>query len=197
MIKFWHNLALFWVKNANFFRQIFGRKYFRNHNIGPWTFSGSVGPCDKRAQVFSSSFFAVIFLSHFSTFFLRERYLFLCLLKSWTGRVVVILPKKKRRKKTKVSQGGCLINTLHAHFLLSSFRSARGPAKAAFLSSCMSRSFPPTLSRSLHYPLFLPPLIYHAMSSVYTGFFSHFKKWKKNFRRNVWLIRIQNFRNII
>jgi hypothetical protein len=36
VIKFLHNLALFWVKNANFSR-IFCRKYFKNHNIGPRT----------------------------------------------------------------------------------------------------------------------------------------------------------------
>jgi hypothetical protein len=33
--KFLHNLALLWVKNANFFRWIFRRKYWKNHNIGP------------------------------------------------------------------------------------------------------------------------------------------------------------------
>jgi hypothetical protein len=37
MIKFLHNLALFGVKNANFFRQIFWQIYFKNHNIGPWS----------------------------------------------------------------------------------------------------------------------------------------------------------------
>jgi hypothetical protein len=37
MIKFFHNLALFLVKNANFFHRFFGRKYFKNHNIGPWS----------------------------------------------------------------------------------------------------------------------------------------------------------------
>jgi hypothetical protein len=36
MIKILHNLALFWVKNANFFRWIFRRKYLKNHNISPW-----------------------------------------------------------------------------------------------------------------------------------------------------------------
>jgi hypothetical protein len=35
MIKFFHYLALFWVKNANFCR-FFWRKYFKNHSIGPW-----------------------------------------------------------------------------------------------------------------------------------------------------------------
>jgi hypothetical protein len=34
MIKILHNLALFWVKNANFL-QIFRRKIFKKHNIGP------------------------------------------------------------------------------------------------------------------------------------------------------------------
>jgi hypothetical protein len=34
MIKSLHNLALFWVKTP-FFRWIFRRKYFKNHNIGP------------------------------------------------------------------------------------------------------------------------------------------------------------------
>jgi hypothetical protein len=37
MINFFQNLALFWVKNANFFATFFRRKYFKNHNIGPWT----------------------------------------------------------------------------------------------------------------------------------------------------------------
>jgi hypothetical protein len=27
---------LFGVKNANFFAEFFARKYFKNHNIGPW-----------------------------------------------------------------------------------------------------------------------------------------------------------------
>jgi hypothetical protein len=35
MAKILHNLALFWVKNAIFFRWIFQRKYFKNQNIGP------------------------------------------------------------------------------------------------------------------------------------------------------------------
>jgi hypothetical protein len=35
MIKILHNLPLFWVKNGNFFRWIFRRKYFKIHNIGP------------------------------------------------------------------------------------------------------------------------------------------------------------------
>jgi hypothetical protein len=35
MIKILHNLALFFVKHANFFRRIFWRKYLNNHNIGP------------------------------------------------------------------------------------------------------------------------------------------------------------------
>jgi hypothetical protein len=34
--NFLHNLALFWVKNA-IFCWIFQRKYFKNHNIGPWS----------------------------------------------------------------------------------------------------------------------------------------------------------------
>jgi hypothetical protein len=37
MIKILHNLALFWVKNANFFRRFFWRKYLKNHSIGPCT----------------------------------------------------------------------------------------------------------------------------------------------------------------
>jgi hypothetical protein len=35
MIKVLHNLALFWVTKRQFFRWIFRRKYFKNHNIGP------------------------------------------------------------------------------------------------------------------------------------------------------------------
>jgi hypothetical protein len=35
MIQFLHNLALFWVKNDNFFAKFFRRKYLKNHNIGP------------------------------------------------------------------------------------------------------------------------------------------------------------------
>jgi hypothetical protein len=35
MIKILHNLALFWVKNANFFADFFRRKYFKNRNICP------------------------------------------------------------------------------------------------------------------------------------------------------------------
>jgi hypothetical protein len=37
MINFFQNLSLFRVKNADFFRKIFRRKYFKNHNIGPWS----------------------------------------------------------------------------------------------------------------------------------------------------------------
>jgi hypothetical protein len=37
MIKFLHNLALIWVKNANIFAKYFGENIFKNHNIGPWT----------------------------------------------------------------------------------------------------------------------------------------------------------------
>jgi hypothetical protein len=35
MIKILHNLALFWVKNANFFAEFFGENILKNHNIGP------------------------------------------------------------------------------------------------------------------------------------------------------------------
>jgi hypothetical protein len=35
MIKFLHILALFWVKNANFFTEFIGENIFKNHNIGP------------------------------------------------------------------------------------------------------------------------------------------------------------------
>jgi hypothetical protein len=35
MIKILHNLALFWVKNTNFFRRKIRQKYLKNHNIGP------------------------------------------------------------------------------------------------------------------------------------------------------------------
>jgi hypothetical protein len=38
VIKFLQQLALVWAKNAKFFRQIFRRKYSKNHNIGPRTF---------------------------------------------------------------------------------------------------------------------------------------------------------------
>jgi hypothetical protein len=34
---FFQNLALFCVKNANFFRKMFRRKYSKTHNIGPWS----------------------------------------------------------------------------------------------------------------------------------------------------------------
>jgi hypothetical protein len=35
MIKILHILALFWVKNANFFAEFFGENILKNHNIGP------------------------------------------------------------------------------------------------------------------------------------------------------------------
>jgi hypothetical protein len=35
MIKILHNLALFRVKNANFFAEIFGENISKNHNVGP------------------------------------------------------------------------------------------------------------------------------------------------------------------
>jgi hypothetical protein len=36
--KFWiHNFALFWVKNANFVRRIFRRKYLKYPYICPWS----------------------------------------------------------------------------------------------------------------------------------------------------------------
>jgi hypothetical protein len=37
MINFLYNLALFWVKNADIFCKLFRLKYFKNHNIGPWS----------------------------------------------------------------------------------------------------------------------------------------------------------------
>jgi hypothetical protein len=37
MINFFKNLALFCVKSAKFLVKFFGEKYFKNHNIGPWT----------------------------------------------------------------------------------------------------------------------------------------------------------------
>jgi hypothetical protein len=46
--KFLHNLALFWVKNANFFAKFFAEKYLKNHNIGP-----------RSSQNFWSTFFQV------------------------------------------------------------------------------------------------------------------------------------------
>jgi hypothetical protein len=36
MINFLPNLALFWVKNADFFAKIFGENILKNHHIGPW-----------------------------------------------------------------------------------------------------------------------------------------------------------------
>jgi hypothetical protein len=35
MFNFFQNLALFRVKNANFFEKFFGKKIFFNQNIGP------------------------------------------------------------------------------------------------------------------------------------------------------------------
>jgi hypothetical protein len=37
MIKVLHNLALFRVKNANFFAEFFGENILKNHNIGLWS----------------------------------------------------------------------------------------------------------------------------------------------------------------
>jgi hypothetical protein len=37
MIKCLPNVAAVRTKNAKIFRQIFRRKHFKNHNIGPWT----------------------------------------------------------------------------------------------------------------------------------------------------------------
>jgi hypothetical protein len=42
------NLALFWVKNANFFRKNFRRKYFKNNNIGPWS---ELTPSPKKKSI--------------------------------------------------------------------------------------------------------------------------------------------------
>jgi hypothetical protein len=50
MIKILHNLALFWVKNANFFCWNFRRKYLKNHNIGPWPDSMSQPLCSQRRR---------------------------------------------------------------------------------------------------------------------------------------------------
>jgi hypothetical protein len=44
MIKILYNLALFWVKNANFFAEFFGENILKNRNIGHWSLV-------KRAQV--------------------------------------------------------------------------------------------------------------------------------------------------
>jgi hypothetical protein len=37
MIKILYILALFWVKNAEFFAEFFGENILKNHNIGPWS----------------------------------------------------------------------------------------------------------------------------------------------------------------
>jgi hypothetical protein len=42
MIKIFQNLALFRVKNANIFAKFFGKKYFKNHNIGPRSFANEI-----------------------------------------------------------------------------------------------------------------------------------------------------------
>jgi hypothetical protein len=36
ILKILYNLGLFRVKNANSFAEIFGEKYLKNYNIGPW-----------------------------------------------------------------------------------------------------------------------------------------------------------------
>jgi hypothetical protein len=36
MIKFLHNLALLWVKNAIFFANFLGENIIKNRSIGPW-----------------------------------------------------------------------------------------------------------------------------------------------------------------
>jgi hypothetical protein len=43
MIKILHNLALFWVENANFFAEFFGENILKKHNIGPRGCFGSPG----------------------------------------------------------------------------------------------------------------------------------------------------------
>jgi hypothetical protein len=38
MIKILRNLALFWVKNANFLPNRSAKMFKKNHNIGPWSY---------------------------------------------------------------------------------------------------------------------------------------------------------------
>jgi hypothetical protein len=48
---FFQNLALFWVKNANFFAKFFGENILKNHNIGPWKWVKKLAPNSiKRAK---------------------------------------------------------------------------------------------------------------------------------------------------
>jgi hypothetical protein len=49
MINFFQNLALFRVKNANF-SQFFGRKYLKNHNIGPWWLGTEIIASARRTE---------------------------------------------------------------------------------------------------------------------------------------------------
>jgi hypothetical protein len=66
MIQILHNLALFWVKNANFFCWIFWRKYFKNHNIGPRL--GEISPI-RRLLTLGSFFENHKSSPHFWSFF--------------------------------------------------------------------------------------------------------------------------------
>jgi hypothetical protein len=50
MIKSLDNLALFRVKNANFFADFFLRKYSKNYNIGPGLYKSSSGTNGSRLK---------------------------------------------------------------------------------------------------------------------------------------------------
>jgi hypothetical protein len=55
MIENWRNLALFWVKNANFL-QFFLQKYFKNHNIGPWWVCKKIAQDDAKPIICQNRF---------------------------------------------------------------------------------------------------------------------------------------------
>jgi hypothetical protein len=62
MIKFLHNIALFWVKKRQFFRNFFRRKYFKYHNIGPWSQSWQMLICEYgfATQLFGKYYLSLI-----------------------------------------------------------------------------------------------------------------------------------------
>jgi hypothetical protein len=47
MIKILHNLALFWIKNANFVAEYFQQKYLKIHNTGPRSGQAPKKECGK------------------------------------------------------------------------------------------------------------------------------------------------------
>jgi hypothetical protein len=99
--KIFHNLALFWVKNANFFAEFFGENIFKNHNIGP-----SIELCEKwgsfkRAHLFTNKEVTKHWNRRSDTEELRNEYQ-IYIHEVWRGFYTMSYPKRFKFTSEKV-----------------------------------------------------------------------------------------------